>query len=298
MEATLWVPAERNGENRTQKEPQVFKKPIVEVVPMLQNQCKISLRHRWDVQWFKLQAEIKEQTFLPSELNIKTDFSATPSLEAPETDTCSEAQHCVLPVFIVQHNPREVDIMTDEGTIVKRRINDCTYWTFLGPTDGPGKKNDHRFHQACLDHIVQFHAKEELKLRNVVIDLVTLTTDNCSGQYKSQFNMYQTAAFPAKHPGISLQHGYAPVYTFKGVHDGWGKIVKRAIAQAELRGDRIPTARAAFEYLSQHPMTGMVKKEKWEELETNKSSNLLKRGPSTMTACIFGYVADNKVDFE
>ena len=74
--------------------------------------------------------------------------------------------------------------------------------------------------------------------------------------------MFQTAAFAEKHPGIRLQHGYAPVYTFKGVHDGWGKSVKRAIAQAELRGDRIPTARAAYEYLSQHSMTGTEKREK------------------------------------
>jgi len=82
---------------------------------------------------------------------------------------------------------------------------------------------------------------------------------------------------------------YAPVYEFKGVHDGFGKTVKWKFKEAELKGQRIPNAKQGYSYLIEN-YVGC--RSNWNVLEEEKSPKLLQRGPFMMTEARVGYVAD------
>jgi len=222
--------------------------------------------------------ERKVTSLSTNELIIYTDFSATLELIAKEVGNCHEAEHCIIDILVVLDDPRTVKVVKD-GEMIKKRIYSCTYWAFLGPTDGKGKKNDHRFHQEAL-HCDVNHHKEKALERSVVIDATTLLTDNCSGQYKSQYNMGDTAWFAEMHPGIWLEHCYATVYEFKGVHDGFGKTVKWKFKDAELKGKRIANTQDGYAYLLNH-YAGH--RSEWDVLEEEASPKLLQRVPFTMT---------------
>jgi hypothetical protein len=45
---------------------------------------------------------------------ILIDLSATPNLEANETDNCSEANHMVLDIFVVMSNKRIAHLINED----------------------------------------------------------------------------------------------------------------------------------------------------------------------------------------
>ena len=71
-----------------------------------------------------------------------------------------------------------------DGTETTIRVNSCTHWAVLGPTDGYGKKNDHVFHPTALHPIIiiNYHEKELKMKRNITLSHVWVHTDNCSCQ--------------------------------------------------------------------------------------------------------------------
>jgi len=79
-----------------------------------------------------------------------------PELIVKEVGNCHEAEHCVIDLFVVVHDRWIIEVEKDGVTTLKR-INSCTYWASLKPTDGKGKKNDHRFHREALHTVVEFH---------------------------------------------------------------------------------------------------------------------------------------------
>jgi len=294
MEVTLWEKAARNGD-RFQREPTrhtgAERKTVGEVYLILLDEvAPIALEHLGEAQWWHKHIDRKVATFSQDELLIYTDFSATPEFIAKEVGNCHEAEHCVIDVIVVLDDPRTIQVVNKDGEITEKRINSCTYWAFLGPTDGKGKKNDHRFHREALHSVIEFHKKKALQ-RSIEIMIASLLTDNCSGQYKSQYNLGDVAWFSEKHPGIRLEHCYAPVFEFKGVHDGFGKTVKWKFKEAELKGTRISNAQKGYGYLNEK-YAG--RRTDWDLLETEKSPKLLQRGPFTMTEVRVGYVADTK----
>jgi len=107
--------------------------------------------------------------------------------------------------------------------------------------------------------------------------------------------MGDTAWFAEMHPGIRLEHCYATVFEFKGVHDGFGKTVKWKFKDAELKGKRIANALDGYAYLLNH-YAGH--RSEWDVLEAEASPKLLQRGPFTMTEARIGYVADTKDDVD
>jgi hypothetical protein len=133
------------------------------------------------------------------------------------------------------HSPREETITLADGSKRTIRVNSCTHWAVLGPTDGYGKKNDHVFHHTAIHPIVDYHEKELRQKMNVKLSRVHTHTDNCSGQYKCCYVFHGIAAWAERHPGVTCVQSYAPVYEFKGVHDGVGKTVKSCMEKAESR---------------------------------------------------------------
>jgi len=293
MEVTLWEKAARNGD-RFQREPTRYigadRKTVAEVYTILSDDvAPVALEHLGEAQWWKANVDRKVKTLGKDELLIFTDFSATPEFIAKEVGNCHEAEHCVIDVIVVLDDPRTV-LVEKDGVFTEKRINSCTYWAFLGPTDGKGKKNDHRFHREALHCVIDFHKKKALQ-QSREIKVVTLLSDNCSGQYKSQYNMGDVAWFSERHPGVRMEHCYAPVFEFKGVHDGFGKTVKWKFKEAELKGRRIPNAEEAYAYLFEKYAGRPTD---WDIVEAERSPKLLQRGPFTMTEVCVGYIADTK----
>jgi len=162
MDVTLWEKVSRNGD-RFQREPTrhtgADRKTVAEVYAILVDDvAPVALEHLGEAQWWHAQVERKIATFDSDELVIMTDFSATPDFVAKEVGNCHEAEHCVIDVIVVLDDPRTVQVIKD-GAMTEKRINSCTYWAFLGPTDGKGKKNDHRFHREVLNSVIDFHKK-------------------------------------------------------------------------------------------------------------------------------------------
>jgi len=137
---------------------------VAEVCGILVNEVTpVALDHLGEAQWWHAQVARAVATFEQQEILIFTDFSATLELVAKEVGNCHEAEHCVIDVFVVLDNPRSVKVINKDGEVVEKHINDCTYWCFLGPTDGKGKKNDHWFHQEAMKSIIKFHVEKACK---------------------------------------------------------------------------------------------------------------------------------------
>lgn len=285
----------KNGKSRTQKEPVSKDLPLCDVVTKLEEQTITTLEHVGETERFTASRYRQMETFPPTMIDIDSDFSAVPALRAIETACCSEDNHCVLDVFVVRHSPKEVSIVMEDGTITKKRVCETTYWAVIGPTDSYGKSNDHVYHHAALHHIVDWH-KKDLAKKGIKLDQVRLTTDNCSGQYKSQYNFFETAAFADRHPGIRLTHGYAVKFEFKGNHDGHGKTCKNSFADAEKNGRRIEDALAGYEYmLEKRPGKPS---EDWPLLEAQQDPKLLNHTPHTPTDVQYAYCTDKREEFD
>ena len=87
-----------------------------------------------------------------------------------------------------------------------------------------GKKNDHIFHNAAMDHLVSYYQDKFAKENLPAIKHVIGWSDNCPPQYKCSANFGKIANFSDRHPGVHLSHRFAEKYRFKGVWDAVGKV--------------------------------------------------------------------------
>lgn len=285
-----------NDEARTQKELITYNTTLGGGLAKFDEICKEARAHMTRDQRSKRRERNIRTRFRKDEIVAYTDFSATPDLEALLKDNCAEANHCLIDVFVILSNPREVSYTTDEGNVATKRINDCTYVGIWGPTDGYGKKNDHVCHHAAFDNVVTSFKEKLLQELGIDLAKVWLFTDNCSSQYKCQYTMMVTAMFAEKYPGVVLEHTYAMKYEFKGVWDAFGGLLKRHIVKGEGKGVRMSLSKDAFCY-SYRKLHG---KRETYDVDDNMydSKMLLSKGPQTMTDCWIWYITNSKADFE
>ena len=59
---------------------------------------------------------------------------------------------------------------------------------FFGDTISKGKKNDHVFHNACLEHVINFYDKERSDENLPAIKINIIHTDNYPTLYKCRQN--------------------------------------------------------------------------------------------------------------
>ena len=180
---------------------------------------------------------------------ICTDFGATLDLGAVEKGNCSVDNHSVTCIFFVVSNWREVEYVNIKGNADKTITNDCDKWIFFGDTISKGKKNDHVFHNTCLDYVVDYYDGERERAGCEKIPMNILHTDNCAGQYKCRQNFLKLTTFTDRHPGTYAQHKFAQKFKFKGPWDATGKIVKEAIENCELQYKRCANAIDCYNYL-------------------------------------------------
>jgi len=150
-------------------------------------------------------------------------------LSASKTDNCATAHHAVLDSFVVLHSKRVVTVTKKDGTKIDHPIYDCDVWHFFGDTISKGKKNDHVFHNACLDEITGYYQR---RLKELIVRIL-VWSDNCASQYKCNQNFLKIATLFERH-GVHIDHRFAQKFQFKGVWDSAGKVVKQHIGKLEL----------------------------------------------------------------
>lgn len=107
------------------------------------------------MEWLQIARKTDIWTFGPDEMVILTDFSATMDFRASQTANSSVDSHGALQIFVVLHSPRVVKLIDKNGVVQgDKRVHECDVWYFFGATMSKGKKNDHVFHNACLEEIV------------------------------------------------------------------------------------------------------------------------------------------------
>lgn len=267
--------------------------PMSEAVDVMISRLEEARLHYTQTQWLAVVRELDITTLESGELLVFTDFAATLDLRAGETDNCSVDGHAVVDNFVVLHSPRNVSVEKEPGTVVTHRINECEVWHMFGDSRSKGKKNDHVFHNASLDMIVKYYNQT----LGQQINTVTVWTDNCPNQYKCKQNFLKIATFALRSKGIVLRHRFAQKYHFKGVWDGAGKVVKDHIRNEEnSMRKRYATAKDCFENLRGGILETRVceSRDRWLELERDRSSKLLGRKPFTHTRRHFGFATDKE----
>jgi len=165
---------------------------------------------------------------------VKTDFSASPDLRGKRVACGAVDSHAVLCVMHVYSYERDED---GREKCLKRS------YIFIGSSDSAGKKNDWKFHIACLEHIIKVYRDE----RGIRVDEVIVITDRCPGQYACRQNFLQVSKLSMGDQQPTLKHLFACVHRFKGPHDGDGGEIKRKIRESVRRGDEGTTAFDFFE---------------------------------------------------
>jgi hypothetical protein len=153
--------------------------PFCDVVARFKRNLEECRKHHSNKQWTRIQRDIDTGWIPRGYLLILTDFSATLALRAKAADNSSVDGHAVLAIYVVCSNSRIVE--TPKG---KKTINDCDVWYFFGDTISKGKKNDHVFHNACLNYIVAHYQRKCEQEGKDHINTVKVWTDNCAGQVR------------------------------------------------------------------------------------------------------------------
>jgi hypothetical protein len=296
-----WKLAPRAGVNKQGKQNQQMeltegKESVNLVLLRFIRQLELCRKHHAEMEWLRITRKADIGTFGPSELLIFTDFSATMDLRASQTDNSSVDAHAALQIFVVLHSPRVVKVSDDNGVEHEKRVHECDVWYFFGSTISKGKKNDHVFHNACLEDIVKHYQRK--RGRGNEISRVRIWTDNCASQYKCRQNFWKIASFPSRVAGVEVWHRFGQKYDFKGVWDAAGKVIKQRIREYEIMMTmRFPTAWGCFEYLPR-VLGKFVPKIDWKQREIDKDPRLLQKGIFVNSARFFGYVSDIKEEFE
>jgi len=307
LKVRVWEEAERSGD---QKQLELTEKmmTVCEALAQFVEKLTIARKHHQEAKWLSTVKYLDIRTLLRNQLLIFTDFSASLNLVAGETDNCSTARHGVLCIFVVLHSRRTVTVVNKSGTSVAHDVYDCDVWHFFGDDIGRGKKNDHVFHNASLDRIVEYY-------KGMGIDLVKLWTDNCPTQYKCRQNFLMIATFGDRHHGLDIQHRFAQKFCFKGVWDGAGKVVKDLLRDEEnSQKGRFANALECFKRMvrkANAPVSKFgeaseaggqaspIKDERpWAQWEKNKDPRILDKGVFKTTRKMYGYITEDSDEYE
>lgn len=189
-------------------------------------------------------------------------------------------------------------LSTKGGGKITHAVHECDVWHFFGESMSKGKKNDHVFHNSCLDQILS-HYQETFKMNNKPpMNHAILWTDNCSGQYKCRQGFYKIATCGDRHEGVRISHRFAQKYCFKGVWDGAGKVVKAYIRNLEdSLQQRFPDALTCF-LKCREPLALPKNRKPWEEWEAKLDPRILDKSEFTVSRRYFGYATDDKGQYE
>ena len=110
------------------------------------------------------------------------DFGTKLDLRAIETDNCSVDNHALMRIFFVLCNWREIKYLNKRVEENDKKIaNDCDEWVLFGVTISKGKKNNHVFHNSCLECAATFcdnerNQKNQPTIANSIVHAENVST--------------------------------------------------------------------------------------------------------------------------
>ena len=305
----------KNGTQNTQLEVSLSILPVSEIVEKLHNQLEICREHMAEYEWKNTMRKIDCTMGNPNQHRvICTDFGATLDLRGAETDNCSVNNHAVVCIFYVLTNWRSVKykkrtennntnafLEGEDETIV----NDADKWGFFGDTISTGKKNDHIFHESCLNYIINFYDQRRIAKGKNPIPTNIIWTDNCPTQYKCRqnFRNIATSSESMKHKdaitGANRIHKFGAKFRFKGSWDAFGKHIKQQILLQELSYNRCANAWDCYKVLKDKLSRDGKEKTTQKLLDYEQAGDVRVLDNTTYkTRCTYiGYGTENKEEY-
>lgn len=292
-----WDDADR-GQGNSQRELTEKHLKLKDVIKNMCDKLAECREHVAEYEWINHCRKLHLTMSNPNKVRcILTDFAATPNLRAAKADNCSVDNHAVLCVMYAVHNWRVVKYKNKNGTEDETIVNDCDAWHFWGDTMSKGKKNDHVFHNACLDYVVSYYDTQRESKGLPPIKENLIWTDNCPTQYRCRQNFIKLATFSERHRNASASQLLAAVYKFKGCWDAAGKTAKSHIVKRELQGERLPQAYQCF-VCTERDLSNIKKKRNYAELEEAGHPDILKNTTFTLDKRFWGLATENKREYD
>lgn len=284
-----WEKCETSGGEQNQMVQKTAK--VKELMASLRKKIEDGIKHEFDKTWLNRTRAIDIKTFPKKTMAICTDFSAMLSLRPNRTKCAHVDRHAVLAIFYVITNPRDVKLQ--DGTTV--RVTDCDVWHIFGNAENKDTKNDHVFHNACLEYIIKYYLEE----KGLDLDTIRVWTDNCTGQYKCRQNFYQLSKIPLGENCIKIaEHCFAQVYSFKGPWDAAGKVIKWFIRRLErMEKARVEDAFQCYEHSTKYFAENLPSGNDWKKLEEELSNKLKDKSVYEAVERIAGYATDDEEEY-
>lgn len=290
VSAIIWDKAECAG-GKTQLEPMEKLMPINQVFQKFIEALDEGRSNFVRGEWSNLMRKIDINESNKDDRIILTDFSATLDLRARMSDNCSVDNHAVLDIYFVLMNFRTVTLK--DGS--KIQICDTSVFCFFVCSISAGKKNDHVFHVACQEYIMELtdvrYTKNSVKMFKRTINW----TDNCPTQYKCRQNFIFIATHPRRNPETELIHKFAEKFQFKGSWDGIGKNVKKFLWDCEMGNKRCGNAFACYDRCRKDFPTNNPKK--WKQYEQDGDLKLMQKNPFCYDTIEFGFVVESMAHY-
>ena len=284
-----WEKCETSGGEQNQMVRKTAK--VKELMSSLREKIEDGIKHEFDKTWLNRTRHIDIKTFPKKTMAICTDFSAMLSLRPNRTKCAHVDRHAVLAIFYIITNPRDVQL--GDGTTV--RVTDCDVWHIFGNAENKDTKNDHVFHNACLEHIIKYYIEE----KDLDVDTIRIWTDNCTGQYKCRQNFYRLSKIPLTENSIKIaEHCFAQVYSFKGPWDAAGKVIKWFIRRLErMEKARVEDAFQCYEHSTIYFSENLPSGNDWKKLEQELSNKLKDKSMYEAVERIAGHATDDEEEY-
>ena len=164
-----------------------------------------------------------------------------------------------------------------------------------------GGKNDHVFHNACLDYVISFCDNERSQQNQPHARNNIAHADNCASQHKCRQNFFKIASFGENHgQNKRIIHKFASKHGFKGPWDATGKVVKEAILRNEYKFERCSNATDCYFKLSNdmNKVTNPKQHSKWIQWETEGDEKVLKNAACETNRTFVGLGIEDELEHD
>ena len=180
IDVMVWEKVEIHGSTQDELRPQ--RMTMQGLVKHLKKTLGVARFHVMDYEWKDHGRKLDCKLSNPKNtILFGTDFSATANLQASERDNSAMDSHAIIAVYLIYHNWRtvlyatmsdddgkniinldtsddEIREMSEDWVMVdggECKVCECDCVQFIGESETKSKDNNHQFHNACFDDLVE-----------------------------------------------------------------------------------------------------------------------------------------------
>ncbi len=192
LDVMVWEKVEIHGSSQDELRPQ--RMTMQGLVKHLKKTLGVSRFHVMDYEWKDHGRKLDCKLSNPKNtILFGTDFSATANLQASERDNSAMDSHAIIAVYLIYHNWRtvlyatmsdddgkniinldtsddEIREMSEDWVMVdggECKVCECDCVQFIGESETKSKDNNHQFHNACFDDLVEDYDDQQ-KIRETL----------------------------------------------------------------------------------------------------------------------------------